>query len=227
MWLYLRKGGLRRLSGCFVLGLGMAAGGSLAAEDAAGKPSYFEADTTEIVTALGGSLAARVLSDELTPQRIEQLSTAVSSVPDLACPSDLKLSLTQIYPVGETADETFWIERYKVHCNRDETVRLMLNAAEGDIAVTLLTPGETIADPVLEGDARKSVLTAAEAAKPVGCDVVMIVDTAIVQPPEAEDAPWKERWSVSACQARLAYDVSFTPAPDEGGTAITVLAVKK
>jgi hypothetical protein len=96
----------------------------------------------------------------------------------------------------------------------------------GRLTSGALLPGTTRADPILQGDAFRY---AALAAKPrADCARIYVADTAFggIQgaanaglPPQRRNPPWKEEWTVSACDSRSLVTLHFVP--DATGTQIT------
>lgn len=112
-------------------------------------------------------------------------------------------------------------------CGRRSRLNMLVAPAPGGNAnVTLLLPGTTVADPLLQREGLRLVLMAVKDSAP-GCDRVVVNDTstdaaAIGTPPEIGSAarPWSEIWTLSACGRALAVPVRF--APGRNGTEIAV-----
>ncbi len=201
---------------------------SLSAASLAGaeQPSYIKADASALTKAYGPELTSRILSDELTQQRLAALAEGVKIVPDLQCPADATFVVQDIFPTTLPYAGRFWVERLAIHCNRDIRFRLLFNENGGAIKAIPLVPGDTMVGAILEKDARQFVAMSAQGGKPEGCEQFLVVDTAVVNAQTTPEDTWIERWTASMCGKLSVHEVTFTPTPADGGTDISVHAVK-
>jgi hypothetical protein len=113
-----------------------------------------------------------------------------------------------------------WIERYIVECNKS-VKRSLLMVIKGSTLkeVTLLVPGETLADPVLQFNALSDLkpLAAAKAAR--DCDLHYVFDTSVIDPPKGGSGEWRERWSFVVCDKTVDVEAAFVPTGD-GTTSV-------
>jgi hypothetical protein len=96
------------------------------------------------------------------------------------------------------------------------------------LSVTPALPGTTHADPVLQKDAVKIVVSAAATApgarEPGECHVGYVADTEFIERetgvlPGARGPSWRERWTLVSCTRRIEVPVRFIP--DATGTSIS------
>ena len=183
-------------------------------------PPYIEASPDELTEAYGEDVAKRVFSDEFTDMRKHLVKIGG---PDKDCEADPEFVLREVSPIkgAEAEADAAWIERYDVTC--EETLRrsAFLQMKDGKVYPMALLPGATIADYLLQADALNIVSTAAMMRIDKECSEASVTDTAVSQPPEGAERPWKERWSVDACGEPQEIDVDFTPSA-QGGTNISV-----
>ena len=177
--------------------------------------------------AFGPALAARVFSREFTAVRFEKLSDKLSGLPGLDCPAHPDMILFEVLPTTTGGAGTAWVERYTVTCNRSVRRSLFLSVEDGKLLFAApLMPGDTMAGPRLQYDTVPLVQAAAQLPGGGGCNDMFVADTIVLEPPESLTTPWYERWTVVACTKPVLVDVTYSPTPADGGTDISVHAVK-
>lgn len=121
-----------------------------------------------------------------------------------------------------------WRERVMAQgCGANRVLNVLTFVkSPGRLVSGTLLPGTTRADPLLQRDAFRYAVIAAK--PPSGCARIYVADTAFVGaegaanaslPPARRLPPWKEEWTVAACDQRSVVTVHFVP--DATGTTIT------
>jgi hypothetical protein len=121
-----------------------------------------------------------------------------------------------------------WRERIiATGCGASRTLNVLkFVKSPGSLVSGTLLPGTTRADPLLQRDAFHYATVAAAA--PATCGQTYVADTAFAGiegaanaslPPGRRYPPWKEEWTVVACDRRSVVTLHF--APDATGTNIT------
>ncbi|HRN84212.1 MAG TPA: tetratricopeptide repeat protein [Hyphomicrobium sp.] len=188
----------------------------LSAREAWAVPDYIQATPDALAATYGEELAKRAFSDELTTARAARIRESLTFVPDAACPKDVGFVLREASPFALDPDAVLWIERYEVACPTPRR-RSILMFKKGDaIEAVPMAPGETLADPVVQGDAGPRLQQVALGRGPAGCEQATIIETAVTHRPAEAGLPWQERWSVHACGQMVDLDVTFTPSADAG-----------
>ena len=188
---------------------------SAAAENAT---AYITVNANYAERALGHDIAARVMSDEYTGVRKKKLGATLEGVPGLDCGTGWQFGLVGIHRYADLDDQRSWIERYTVQCNK-LVKRSLLMVIRGSVLEesSILLPGETIADPVLQMNALGDLAPLALAKASRDCQQHYVFDTAVIEPPSG--GSWKERWSFMVCDKAVDVDAAFVPAPG-GGTSV-------
>ena len=140
------------------------------------------------------------------------------------CPDSIAVragdfGLVGVLRYADLDDQKSWIERYVVECNK-AVRRSLLMVIRGSALQesTLLLPGETISDPLLQTNALGDLAPLALAKAPRDCQEYYVFDTAVVERPRG-GGPWKERWSFMVCDKAVDVEAAFVPAPT-GGTSV-------
>jgi len=186
--------------------------------------SYISVSPDEAERALGRDIAARAMSDEYTELRKSKLGASLQGVPGLDCSKGWRFGLVGVARYADLDDQKSWIERYVVECNK--TVRRsLLMVIRGSVLeeASLLLPGDTIADPLLQMNAMGDLAPLALAKASPDCQQHYVVDTAVIEPPSG--GAWKERWSFMVCDKAVDVDAAFVPAP--GGRTSVIGQVRK
>lgn len=92
---------------------------------------------------------------------------------------------------------------------------------DGNVQRVALLPGTTLGDPIVQRDAIPYAISGAAKRIPAQCHDVRVKNTDFIgyDPATIENKkPWREIWTVSACQATIAVDMLFRP--DSDGTTI-------
>lgn len=184
-------------------------------------PDYIQAKPDALAAAYGEELAKRAFSDELTAARGALIRDSLTFVADGACPQDARFVLLDASPFALDPGAVLWIERYEVACPTPRRRSILMFKKDDAIEAVPMAPGETLADPVVQGDAGPRLQQAALGRGPAGCERAAIIETAITARPSEAGLPWQERWSVHTCGEVVALDVTFTPSAD-AGTAVAV-----
>ena len=168
--------------------------------------------------ALGGDIAARVLSDEYTELRKRKLSETLEGVPGFDCRKGWRFGLVAIHRYADLDDQKSWIERYIVECNKTVKRSLLMVIRGSDLQESsLLLPGDTMADPLLQQNAMGDLAPLAMAKASRDCQQHNVFDTAVIEPPRG--GSWKERWFFMVCGNTVEVDAVFVPASN-GGTSV-------
>ena len=106
----------------------------------------------------------------------------------------------------------------------------MVQPGQGARLLSLL-PGSTRAEPALQRDALPFAGNGTVALRPKDCTAIRVIDTEFNgfegtplanAKPGRDPRPWKETWTVVACEVRIAVVIRFIP--DATGTTISVKA---
>ena len=193
----------------------------LSAREAWAAPDYIQAKPDALASTYGEELAKRAFSDELTAARAAAIRDSLTFVAESECPRDARFVLLDASPFALDSDAVLWIERYEVECPTPRRRSILMFKKRDAIEAVPMAPGETLADPVLQGDAGPRLQQAALGRGPAGCERATIIETAVTHRPTEAGLPWQERWSVHACGEVVDLNVTFTPSADSG-TSIAV-----
>jgi len=146
------------------------------------------------------SLPANATAPRLAPEQVARLAAGAG------CPAAARWR----FEAGWNDPGGGRIERWAAReCREPRRLNLhVASAAPGELAVTVLLPGDTRQPATVQQTAALAVL--AQAAAPT-CRERRVVDTRL-RPGGSEATT--ERWTVEACGARRRFDVVFTTAPD-------------
>ena len=191
------------------------------AGEALAAPDYIQANPDTLAAAYGEELAKRAFSDELTAARVARIRESFTFVAESDCPRDARFVLLDASPFALDPDAVLWIERYEVACATPRRRSILMFQKDDAIEAVPMAPGETLADPLVQGDVGPRLQQAALGRGPAGCREATIIETAVTQGPSEAGQSWQERWSVHACGQMVDLDVTFTPSAD-AGTAVAV-----
>jgi len=130
-----------------------------------------------------------------------------------------------------TATGGAWRERIVAKgCGKQRLLNVLtVVEAPGKLASAALLPGTTRADPQLQRDAMQYAVVAAGGPPPPSCKKAYVGDTKYIAaegpvdrslPPQFRTAPWREEWTMVACETTAVVTLHF--APDASGTNIRV-----
>jgi hypothetical protein len=124
-----------------------------------------------------------------------------------------------------------WTETWTVNgCSQSGVFNVMTFVDKtGQVRTVGLLPGTTRADPLLQKDASEQAYPAAMGRAPAECKPQLwrIIDTAFIEfsgapavdvPPGRDPRPWRENWTLLACNVRIIVPMHFIP--DATGTKI-------
>jgi hypothetical protein len=113
-----------------------------------------------------------------------------------------------------------WEQRFPVSgCGNDTTINFFfVGHPDGNVQSIVAAPGDTHADPVLQRDSFRYVLTAVHLVAPA-CTALHVRTTSFDGGDAGARGPWRETWTVAACGPTYRVPVTFTP--DATGTQIT------
>lgn len=117
------------------------------------------------------------------------------------------------------ATEGRWTARYPVRVCNKAVLRSVAFAARanGELEISPMVPGESLADPLLQLDTKKAFAVAVQ--KMIGeCSKIVVRDTQVVTVPAKLNSPWREAWIAHACDRDVGQVLEFEPNKD--GTAI-------
>jgi hypothetical protein len=180
--------------------------------------SYIGVKPDDAERVLGRDIAARAMSDEYTELRKQKLGASLRGVPALDCSKGWRFGLIGFIRYADLDDQKSWIERYVVECNKRVKRSLLMVIRGSKLAESsLLLPGDTNADPLLQMNALGDLTPLAQAKGPRDCERPYVFDTAVIEPPKG--GPWKERWSFMVCDKAVDVEAAFVPAGD-GTTSV-------
>jgi hypothetical protein len=109
-------------------------------------------------------------------------------------------------------------------CGQARRYRVLVVIRSGKARVVSLLPGESIASPQLQNDARLTLsgVVAGVLLKGQNCTVDVLDTNLAGAPPTASKQPWNEIWTVSACGKRLNVPIQFVPDTVGDGTSIHI-----
>lgn len=109
-------------------------------------------------------------------------------------------------------------------CGQARHYRVLVVIRAGKARVVSLLPGDSIASPQLEHDAKLPLSGAVAAFVPKGENcAVDVLDTHLAgAPPAAAKQSWNEIWTVSACGKRLSVPIQFVPDIVGEGTSVHI-----
>lgn len=144
--------------------------------------------------------------------------------------ADWSKAAHRVYGTPQTATDgnlvnATWVEVVPgTACGQTRRYRVLVAIRAGKARVVSLLPGESIASPQLEHDAKLPLSGAVVAYVPKGSNcVVDVLDTHLDGPaPTASKQPWNELWTVSACGKRLRVPIQFVPDAVGEGTSIHI-----
>lgn len=132
--------------------------------------------------------------------------------------SDAQVEILRPVHVGADgqADAGSWKQSFPMRgCGNDTVINFYFTAEpKGRIVSMVGMPGDTHADPVLQGDAARDLIGAVRAQVPT-CKEPHVRNTHFDGP---QTAGWRETWTVSACGQMFTVPLNFTPGA--GGTKI-------
>lgn len=114
-------------------------------------------------------------------------------------------------------------------CGRSTVQNMLVTPLkDGGWKAAGLMPGESRADLVLQTDVAKLWFTGVQADAPAACKGeawgrwFRRGEVKIDSPPDATTGEWVETWPATHCGEDRSISVTFTPAPDQGGTQFRV-----
>lgn len=108
-----------------------------------------------------------------------------------------------------------WTARYPVKVCNKAVIRSVAFAAraDGSLEITPMVPGESLTDPVLQADTKKSFAVSIQ--KLIGeCPTIVVRDTQVVKAPAKLDDGWTEAWIAHACNRDAGQVLEFIPNKD-------------
>lgn len=112
-----------------------------------------------------------------------------------------------------------WTARYPVKVCNKAVIRSVAFAsrADGNLEITPMVPGESLADPLLQLDTKQAFAVSIQ--KMIGeCSAIVVRDTQVVDPPVKLRDKWREAWIAHACGRDAGQVIEFVP--NKEGTAV-------
>ena len=172
-------------------------------------PTYITAKPDAIIKAYGRETADKIFSHALTPLRRDAVLRSQKAIPGFDCPSDPQITLSEVIPYPVQKGVISWIERFTVSCTPRTVRNVLIIVEDGRPRSVELLPGLSNTDPLLQRDAVKGASAFAGAARPQGCEKIIVTDTRITAPPER--GGWVERWSYDLCGSKAEVEMTFGP----------------
>lgn len=206
------------LSVLVVLALGPSAHAQPATTPEAQKSaSYIRARPDQMQSVYPREVVTRAFSNEFTGMRRDKVMGTIKGAPGVNCPERPNVVIYAMIPFKLRPEQTTWIERYAVGCDKAVGRNLMAILDASGLKLLELVRGGTRTDPFLQRDLSGPVAGIAKARMPEGCQSFVVADTAITQQPPPGGGGWTERWDIAACDHRSSVEIIFTPSP-QGGT---------
>lgn len=115
-------------------------------------------------------------------------------------------------PKNETGADAWWTARYDgIACAHTVVSNVEFDMRSGPLKLAPLAPGDTRADPILQGDVKKSFALAVSGAKKECKDALKVRNTTLVEQPKKDGALWREVWVATACGRDYGQIVTFLP----------------
>jgi hypothetical protein len=160
----------------------------------------------------------------------QQSSTWVNNRCENAAFAITGLAIYQPVAVDERAQPIAgtWKQTVTASCGTYRLLNVITSVkAPGALISSVLLPGSTRADPQLQRDAVRYAVIASGGAPPPSCHQAYVADTKFVDvegqadpnlPPARRSPPWKEEWTMIACERHSIVTLHFVP--DATGTLI-------
>lgn len=182
-------------------------------------PAFADETLADVLGKLSAEQAPRVQA--VLAQQQKGLGCKEYKVSQLVSVADIRL------PKNPTGADGMWAARFEgVACGHTAVGNVLFDMRDGPVKISELVPGETRADPVLQGDVRKSFVMSLMRAQKKPCgESLKIRNTTVVEQPKKDGAPWREVWVGTACKQDFGQVVTFMP--NEKGVGFTMALPKK
>jgi len=209
----------------------------------------FQATARAVLVSLLGALPVTALAQEakVSPQamayingaenrnavdaafRTEAAALAASCSIDLAkARRGVRLYVPlEFSPDGKAPTKGAWREELLIDlCGKQRQLNVLaLVQSPAGVKRSMLLPGTSIGDPLLQRDGVLYAQAGAASKAPSGCQKFSVLDTSFTSfdaPTAVGKKAWRELWTLDACGREVAVEMSFIP--DATGTTITAHA---